>query len=385
MSFVNAIRVSRGPLVSLGAIGTYWGAFAGMVPVIKAQAGASDLQFGSGLIFAALGGMLAMYVAPKVSHVLGRFLLPSLGIVMAFMMQLPIFAHSVMTLYPVMFILGASMSSLDINANMRLSQLEERHGMHLMNLNHAMFSLCFGVSAYGVAKMRQAGFDVAQVLPLVGLIVLVFSALSWEKEWRAFEVIEGQEAAPSSLPWFFITMVGVMLFVSFLGENATEAWSALFIERELGGAVGEGSYGPATLGIVMFLVRMAGQFLTEKLGEERVVFWSGVFGVIGSLVMASAQTQFVALLGIKISAIGMAVIVPTANSLLGKVVHREQRAIAISRAWIIGFTGFFVGPSLIGFISHVWGLRVAFFVVAILIAAILPAVIAVKRRRAAGV
>jgi len=187
------------------------------------------------------------------------------------------------------------------------------------------------------------------------------------------------------LPWFFITMVGVMLFVSFLGENATEAWSALFIERELGGAVGEGSYGPATLGIVMFLVRMAGQFLTEKLGEERVVFWSGVFGVIGSLVMASAQTQFVALLGIKISAIGMAVIVPTANSLLGKVVHREQRAIAISRAWIIGFTGFFVGPSLIGFISHVWGLRVAFFVVAILIAAILPAVIAVKRRRAAGV
>jgi MFS family permease len=78
----------------------------------------------------------------------------------------------------------------------------------------------------------------------------------------------------------------------------------------------------------------------------------------------------------------MAVIVPTANSLLGKLVHREQRAIAISRAWMFGFTGFFIGPALIGFVSEHWGLRVAFAVVAALVATIIPAVIAVKARRA---
>jgi MFS family permease len=157
----------------------------------------------------------------------------------------------------------------------------------------------------------------------------------------------------------------------------------LFIERELGGAVGHGSFGPTTLGLVMFTFRLLGQVFTEKLGEERVVLWSGVFGVIGSLVMALAPTQTVALLGIGISAIGMAVIVPTANSLLGKLVHREQRAIAISRAWMFGFSGFFIGPALIGFVSQHWGLRVAFVIVAGLVATIIPAVSMIKSKRAA--
>jgi MFS family permease len=101
--------------------------------------------------------------------------------------------------------------------------------------------------------------------------------------------------------------------------------------------------------------------------------------------MACAPTQTVALLGIGISAIGMAVIVPTANSLLGKLVHRDHRAIAISRAWMFGFTGFFIGPALIGFVSEHWGLRVAFVVVAVLVATIIPAVLAVKARRAVSV
>jgi MFS family permease len=131
----------------------------------------------------------------------------------------------------------------------------------------------------------------------------------------------------------------------------------------------------------MAFFRLIGQVTTEKLGEERVVFASGVLGMIGLAVLASAPDQGQAIAGIGITAIGMAVIVPTANSLLGKMVHREQRALAISRAWLFGFSGFFVGPALIGFVSELFNLRVAFACVAVLVSAIIPAVMVMHRHR----
>lgn len=382
MSILKAVKVSRAPFFGLGIVGLYWGTFSAMVPELKAQVGASDAQLGWALMSAAIGGMAAMFLAPKVAKALGKYQLPVLAVLLVLLTQLPVFAHSLPFMFVMMVALGAGVSGFDITSNMRLSELEERHNLHLMNVNHAMFSLCFGLSALAVGWMRQSGMGIAQVFPLMGGVLLLVSVLTWEKNWQPVQKEEGDVAAPKTLPWFFILTVSVMLFVSFVGENATESWSALFIERELGGAVGHGSFGPTTLGLVMFTVRLLGQVFTEKLGEERVVLWSGVFGVIGSLVMALAPTQTVALLGIGISAIGMAVIVPTANSLLGKLVHREQRAIAMSRAWMFGFSGFFIGPALIGFVSQHWGLRVAFVIVAGLVATIIPAVLMIKSKRA---
>lgn len=382
MSISKAVAVSRAPFSALGAIGFYWGTFAAMAPDIKAQAGASDGIFGLALMGGACGGMTIMYLGPKVSALLGRLTLPSFLAALIIVMQLPVLATSIYILFPVMFVLGAVMSGLDINANMRLSQLEERHGLHLMNINHAMFSLCFGGSALIVANMRQAGWSLDEVLPIMGIAILLIGLPTWEgKSWRPVEPEPEGAKAPEDLPWLFVWLVAIMLFVSFVGENAIEAWSALFIERELGGAPGEGGFGPTTLGLVMAVVRLLGQVTTERLGEERVVFWSGVFGVVGASVISLAPTQNVMLVGIGITAVGMAVIVPTANSLLGKVVHRQQRALAISRAWLFGFTGFFIGPALIGFISNATSLRVAFGVVAVMIATIIPAVMLIKAKR----
>ncbi|WP_417241764.1 MFS transporter [Celeribacter sp.] len=382
MSIINAVRVSRAPFAGLGAIGAYWGAFAAMAPEIKAQAGASDGAFGLALMGAAVGGMAIMYAGPRVAQALGRFTLPFFILVLVFVMQLPMFVHSVYALFPVMMLLGISMSGLDINANMRLSQLEERHGLHLMNVNHAMFSLCFGVSAFVVASLRQSGWGVSDVLPVMGGVVLLLGMPTWEgKSWRPVEDDPVGTPAPGQLPWLLVGLVAVMLFVSFVGENAIEAWSALFIERELGGAPGDGGFGPTTLGLVMAAVRLLGQVTTERLGEERVVFWSGVFGVVGALVIAAAPNQAVVLFGIAVTAVGMAVIVPTANSLLGKLVHRQHRALAISRAWLFGFAGFFIGPSLIGLVSEGFGLRIAFVCVAMMVAVIIPAVMVIHNHR----
>ncbi len=386
MSVIKAIRTSRAPFAGLGVVGLYWGTLAAMMPAIKAQAHASDRLLGMALLGSAIGGMVAMYFAPRVAEKLGRYQLPIMAALVILALQMPLLATNPTRIFVMMVVLGVMTASLDIGSNMRISQLEERHGLHLMNVNHAMFSLCFGGSALFVAYLRRAGLDMEVVLPLMGVVIAALALFTWEgAAWRPVEKGAEDDAPPSRLPMIFIAMTAVMLFVSFVGENAIEAWSALFIERTLGGLPGEGGFGPSTLGFVMAFFRLIGQVTTERLGEERMVFASGVLGVIGLLVLATAPAQTQAIVGIAITAIGMAVIVPTANSLLGKMVHREQRGLAISRAWMIGFSGYFIGPSMIGFVSQAFGLRIAFVCVAVLVSAIIPAVMVIHSQRRAKV
>mgnify|MGYP001765796542 CR=1 FL=1 len=133
------------------------------------------------------------------------------------------------------------------------------------------------------------------------------------------------------------------------------------------------------LGLTMGIGRLSGQIAAQRLGEERLIFWTAVVGVIGALVTAVAPTPSVAVLGIGLIGLGVAVTVPSANSIIGRLVRPDQRGHAISRAWIVGFSGFFVGPAVMGQIADLSGLRAAFLWVALMMALILPCVILIRR------
>jgi predicted MFS family arabinose efflux permease len=380
-SIAQAVKISRAPFVTLGLTGALWGTMAAMVPALKLQIDATDAEFGISLVGGAVGGVVAMYFGPRVFEALGKYSLPVLTAMMILTFQLPIFAQSTEALFLMMFVLSMSITGVDISANIRLSQLEERHSTHLMNVSHAMYSLGFGCAALGISGLRQLGLGVAEVFPLIGCITGLLALLVWEKHWQAFTAKESDDPPPLRLPWVLILLTSTMLFASFVGENAIETWSAIFMERDLGGMQGAGSLGPAMLGFVMCAARLFGQVIVQRFGETRLLVGSGGLGAIGVLILASSQSQSGALMGIAIGAIGIAAIVPTGSALLGKTVHSTQRALALSRAWMFGMSGFFVGPALMGLISQQWGLRVAFVLVAVLVAVIIPAVLLTQKRR----
>lgn len=379
MAFLRALRLSRAPAAGMGAVGLLWGALAALMPDIKATVDASDAQLGLALLCAAVGAMVSMLLAPWVGRRLGQAALPVLGIVLAMGSLPPMWAGSVAALALAMLGVGLTVSMLDISVNVRVSTLEARHGLHLMNLNHAMFSFVFAATAFLTGVARAAGFGPDAVMPVVALIAVGFACLMWPSAATS-EPADDDIRIPRRPPWGAILLTGLVLFAAFIGENATEAWSALHIERTLGAAPGEGSFGPATLGLVMGLGRLSGQFVATRLGEVRLIFWSAVLGMIGALGIAAAQSPGVALLGVAVTGLGMAVIVPSVNSILGAHVLERQRAFALSRAWMFGFFGYFVGPAMMGGVAQVYGLRASFVAVALLIAIILPAVMALARR-----
>lgn len=376
MSFRQTLAISRAPMAALAAVGVFWGGFSALVPDIKAGVNASDADFGLAMMVSAVGGITSMYLAPRAGALLGRSVLPVFGVALAAAFFFPVLAGSVPGLALAFLGIGMSVAMLDISANMRLGVLEARHKLHLMNVNHAAFSFAFGFTALFTGFARKAGYGPEVILPVLALVSLGLVAIMWAGRGRVDvdESAGAEEPKGAQMPWMAVFLTSVILLASFIGENATEAWSALHIERTLGAPAGEGGYGPFMLGLMMGFGRLSGQFFSERLGETRVIFYSALLGAIGAVVIALAPTKEVVILGVGVLGLGMAVIVPSANSVLGKRVPEHLIGVAISRAWMLGFIGFFAGPTLMGLVSEFAGLRVAFLFAAAIVALILPAI-----------
>jgi len=380
MSVIEAARTTRAPMLTLTAVGVNWGGIAGLIPDIKAAVGASDAELGAALIAPAVGSMMALALAPRFGRVMGNLALPLAGLGIALAVLTPLTASSPVTLAFALFFTGAAVALADMTANVRIAQLEARRRMHLQSVNHAAFSLAFGLTALGVAFARKAGFGPAEVLPVLSLLALGAVLIAWERVDLP-PLDDPEDAARGAVPPLAVVLLGgLILFSGFIGENATEAWSALHIERTLGGAPGEGSFGPAVLGLVMFAGRLGGQIVAARIGELRLILTSAVLGMIGAVIVAAAPTKMVVILGVGVLGLGMAVIVPATNSIIGRMVSDEARPLAISRAWMAGLLGFFVGPSMMGGLAEIWNLRVSFAVVALVVALIVPTVLALTRR-----
>lgn len=379
MSIHTAVRLSHAPIAGLAAVGIFWGGFAAYIPDLKARIGASDAELGLALIGSAVGGIIAMAIAPRLNRALGRAMLPVSAVLLAIAILYPLFAGSVPAFALAMAGMGASVALLDIGSNMRVSDLEERHGLHLMNLNHAMFSFAFAGAALAASLARRAGWPPEWLFPFLGLVILLLILPMVERDgWHVAP--DAPDGAGHDGLWRAVLPVAAILFLAFVSENATDNWSALHIERTLGGPAGDGGFGPMMLGLTMGIGRLSGQFAAQRLGETGLIFWSAAVGVLGALAIAAAPTPAIAILGVGLMGLGVAVTVPSANSILGKMVRPDQRGYAISRAWMIGFTGFFIGPTLMGLVAEWAGLRVAFAGIAVLMLLILPLVRAVGRR-----
>lgn len=381
---LNDLRLSRAPAAGLAAIGAFWGHFAAWLPQIKAQAGVGDAHFGALMVLSAVGGMAAMALVPRLDRALGPVLLPLGGGLLAMVVFLPVGISGPVSFALTMLAIGASMSLIDIAANLRIADLESRHARPLMNLNHAVFSLSLAAAAAlaGAIRGLGAGYWTSALAMMMVLAVLGMMTLDLR---AAPEPAVDPAAEPSAqtptrgLPWMVVAPAAAILFLSFVAENGTESWSALHFERSLGVAPGHSAFGPAMFALTMGIGRLMGQALALRLGEARLILGSVVIAVIGALAVALAPAAAVALAGMAALGLGVAVVVPSANSLLARGVRPQVRALAIARAWMIGFTGFFVGPPLLGLVAEGASLRWAFAAIALLLALILPALTRLSR------
>jgi MFS family permease len=375
MSLLSALRLSRQPALAFAAMGLGWGAFAAFVPDIKGGLGASDALFGTLLLGSSIGLLSAMWLAPLVDARLGRYALPAASAALATAFLLPGLAPVPLAFALAMGMVGVTSGLTDVVMNSRVSELETAHRRTLMNLNHAMFSFAYAASALATGFAREAALPPVAVFAAIALVIYAaapFMVIATRTSGAAGEV-------PRAFPVSLVIWGGGIVLVAFLVENAMEGWSALHIERTLGGGAAQGAFGPAILGITMGIGRLTGQIVAERVREAPVILAASALAAVGMVLAAVAPSPAAAYLGFGLAGLGISVIAPMALALVGRNARDSERTKAISRAAVIGFLGFFIGPPMIGLVSEVTSLRVAFALVALLLV-LVPAMLALLLR-----
>ncbi len=379
MTVLNAIRVSRKPAAAFVVVGLFWGCFAAYVPVYKAQLGASDALFGTLLLGSATGLVSSMWLAPRADKTFGARSM-QIGIVLLSLIWLVPNQITAPLLFAfAMGFVGGASGLLDVVMNARVSELEAETKRPLMNANHGMFSIAYAAAALISGFAREAQIDAFYTVALftvISLAMVPFLAMPVAH-------VPAPETQSGRYPLWPIVICGLITLSAFMTEATVETWSALHIERTLLGGAAEGALGPTMLGLTMAFGRFSGQAVSERFSEYTIIYVASTLSAAGALIAAWAPEPIIAYLGFGLFGLGVSVIGPIGLALVGKLVPAHLRTEAISRVAVLGFSGFFFAPMLMGLVSEFFSLRIAFTCVAGLILCAIPLTLIARRLPAA--
>ncbi|MCC0078914.1 MAG: MFS transporter [Rhodobacter sp.] len=377
--FLQALRLSRAPAVCFAGMGLVWGSFNAALPDIKATLGVSDGEMGALLIWGSVAAIAMMSLAPRLGDPLGRAALPVFGLAMGGAAALMGNAASAPGFVLALMAMGAATGALDVFMNARLSAIETASGRSLMNLNHALYSLAFASAAVATGAARSAGLGAPVILGMVALTVAALALTSWERD-GAIGGLTAARGAPRAALGLLPVLGGGLILAGLMTENAVEAWSALYVERDLGGATGAGSLAPALMALTMGLGRLAGQSVSARVPDRTLLRVGLGVTMLGIATVIAAPGQSWAYAGFVVLGLGVSVVVPTALSVIGRASPDATRSRAIARATVLGYLGYFVGPPLLGLIAEIAGLRGSFGVILVVLAGALILAQALTRR-----
>ena len=182
-------------------------------------------------------------------------------------------------------------------------------------------------------------------------------------------------------------MVSWIRFVGIsYSQGAASDWGALLLRDEMGIGKGLNASAYASFALAMIITRFLGDRAMNHFGPRKLVLIAGLIGGIGwalSIVIAvplSDSHPLLALviinLGFALAGFGIAPMFP-AFILAASAIPGIAPSVSSARAFVIGLSGFFIGPSIIGFLAEGTSISaaMAFPVISLLVAGFLSRVI----------
>ncbi len=380
MPILSTLQIARAPIAAFAAMGVVWGTFAAVLPDLMVMLDVNEARLGLVILFTPIAAVCAMLLAPRIGAALGGLALPVGAIAMALAFVLPGQAQALWLFAGAMLCCGAATGLVDVLMNARVAELENTRGQPLMNLCHAAYSFGYAGAAMATGAMRSDAWSPAWVMGAMAAFALALAFLTLERDGTIHGLRRPKDGTSGHLGWVPFIGGGIVL-IAFLTENAAENWSALHIEKTLGGSPAEGAMGPAALALTMGFSRLVGQGFAARINPCRLLGGGAIVASVGALIAASATVPLMAYAGFIVMGIGASVIAPTAFSLVGQLAKPAARARAVARATLWGYFGYFFGPPLLGFIAGSFGLRMAFVFAAAMLLFVLALLPYLKRQR----
>lgn len=368
---MNSGRSVRSTSLLLVAVffanGAALGSWFSRIPQVMDVLELSKAELGLGLIGMPIGNVFAMVLASIVISRLGAARTMFIATVLVGCVAVaPALAGDMWGLILATFFMGIANGSQDIAMNASVSAHEQHEGVRLMSRAHAGFSLGALSGAVGGALSFWVGLGTFHHLALMGGAVALFALAAHRPLTNA--VAAHQTGPLFAVPSRALVLLAVLAFGAFFAEGVIADWSAVWIREALGSSDWAAPLGFAAFSATMVIGRLSGDFVTGRIGDRRTLLIGALLATLGLGLGVVVATPSAAIIGLTISGLGLATMVPILFSRAGAVPGMAS-ASAIAAVAGVGYGGFLISPVVIGFIAQATGLTTSFGLVAGLVAA----------------
>jgi predicted MFS family arabinose efflux permease len=352
---VAAIFLANGAIV---------GTWAAHIPLVAGRHAIGHATLGVALLAMALGALLAM---PLSGAAIARFgsarvtRIATLACLAAF--ALPLTAPDVILLMAGLFVFGAANGAMDVAMNAHGVAVERRLDRAVMSSFHGMWSLG-GLSGAGLAAL------LLPILPPVAEAALATALAATLAGAALFFLLPSAAdggasgAAAFALPSRPTFVLGLLCFLCMSSEGAILDWGALHLKTHFAASAAAAATGFAAFSAAMAASRFLGDRLRTRFGAAALVRGSAVVAAVGLAAALAAPAVWLAIPGFAIVGLGLANLVPVFFGAAGRIPGRAAGT-SLAAVATMGYSGFLVGPPLIGFVADATSLAAALAMVGI--------------------
>jgi fucose permease len=351
---------TRLQFAALGLLGGIWGAH---IPSVKATHGLSEFSLSMVLLAGACGSISALFFAGRVVGALGaRRTVVVAGWLMCAMFALILLLPGLWAVLPAAFLFGCGMSVFDVSINSEGSELESLSGPIMSNL-HGMFSVGAMSGAALSSAMLHAGIAPAVQLGGAALILaalMLFASFGMPDTHAADVAHAGAEKEKAHFAWprGLLLVIGLLIFTGMIAEGVMMDWCVLYLKQDLAMPQAQAALGYSAFAGSMALSRFGGDWLRARYSERSILFAGAAVAAVSMAVVLLVAVPWVAMVGFGIVGAGLAPVAPILFNAATRV-PGVSRAAAIASVTSIGYSGFMIGPPLIGSIAQATSLTVA--------------------------
>ncbi len=365
------------------------GSWAPRIPTLAERIGASPGVLGLVLLGASIGLAVSASFAGRLCARFGaRVIVLVSAVVAAGILPVLAMVASPPQLGVALVVLGASFGVFDVSMNIAAVTVIRRLERPLMPVFHGGFS--FGALGGSLAAAYAAGrrvdlltyFSVAAVVSLAIIAGVIRFVPTEERSTSGDHGRLDRGMLRRPVLW----LLGSITFVSAIVEGSNADWAALFAVRERGMSEAAGALMFSVFVIAMAVIRLVGDRIQRRFGPVRILFAGSLLAGCGLLTAAIVPVAWLTYAGYLLAGSGVALVFPVVLDLAGAAGRRAdgtggEREIGFVTS--IAYTGFLLGPPMLGGIAQLTNLSVAVgFVglVAMLIAPAARASAAARRR-----
>ncbi|MFP8885223.1 MFS transporter [Streptomyces mangrovi] len=347
------------------------------IPVVEDRAGIGHAVLGWLLLLLGGGAFAGMRLTGPLADRFGaRAVVPLSAVLCSVSLVLPGLAEGAWSLGAALLVFGFGNGCLDVAMNTHAVQVERGYRRPVMSAFHAVFSVGGVLAALVGARTLSWGWSAAVTLAGMGAVGLLAAVLAAPALLRPESTVSTGSAGPAEEGPKSSTGTGTgagtgrgtpariwalaaLALMLMLAEGVANDWSVLALEDVLGAPAATAALAYGAFATAMTVGRLLTDRVAARFGPVAIVRYGALLAAVGLSAVVVSSWIPLALAGWTVFGMGLSGCVPQLFSAAG---HADPEAAGanVSRVAGLGYLGMLAGPAVIGPLTHLVPLNVAF-------------------------